>query len=254
LLNVYPDTFARAGSWQYAGEAGRLALVAVVLAGVAVLARRSDGRLCALLAVLPFVLSGAMWAAGTRIVDTRNLVVVAPFAVIAIAAAVAAIPPRLVAYAAGACVVAGISGAFWLQTSEGRTPSDEIAAGLVRMGWSPADAVAIFAPFPEALTVAWALPGHPATEMVAPAPGGCVSLFAVVESRRGRKWLRAHRDAVVSRVEFPFFGFGPGGKRHAVDAEVVRLRWSYPLARSVVVPRVFLMQMGPGLPGCATPR
>ena len=81
-------------------------------AGAACLWRRRDGRLCALLALLPVVLSSAMWAGGARIVDTRNLIVVAPFAAIALAAAVAAIPSRPVAYAAGVCVVVAMAAAF----------------------------------------------------------------------------------------------------------------------------------------------
>ena len=253
LLNLYPNTFAQAGTWEYTGTAGRIALVAVVLAGAACLWRRRDGRLCALLALLPVVLSSAMWAGGARIVDTRNLIVVAPFAAIALAAAVAAIPSRPVAYAAGVCVVVAMAAAFWLQTSEGRTPSDKLAAELVRLGWTSPDAVRVFAPYPDELALSWALPAHPPPVRVAPVPGACASLFAVVESRRGHRWLREHRDAVLDHVAVPFFGFGPEGKRHAVDAQVVRLRWSSPLAETVPLSGASLVHMGQGAPRCATP-
>jgi hypothetical protein len=185
-----------------------------------------------------------MWAAGARIVDTRNEIVAAPFAAIAVAAAVAAIPlPRLMS-AAAVCVAVGIAAAFWLQTSEGRTPSDELAAGLVSAGWAPPDAVAVFAPYPEALALSWALPGHPEAEEVEPTRGTCAELFAVVETTRGRRWLHAHVDAVESRTSVPFFGFGPEGERHPVDAQVVRLRWSYGLARTVSQYGASLVEMG----------
>ena len=64
------------------------------IAGSALLAVSDLGRLCALLAVGPYFAAALIWLAGARIFDIRNLIGVAPFAAVAVASLIAALPPR----------------------------------------------------------------------------------------------------------------------------------------------------------------
>ena len=143
-LSVYSVFFASGSVWQGQGPGypARLVLLAAVLAGAALLARRAEGRLCAFLAVVPWVVTALIWLAGLRIFDVRNLLVVAPFAAMCLAALVAAIPLRPLAYAAGA-VLAGLAlWAYSIDRDLARTPG--VSARRARP--LPADAAALVAP------------------------------------------------------------------------------------------------------------
>jgi len=73
--------------------AAPVALLLAVLAGATVLASASaSGRLWALLAVAPVAVGTAVWLAGVRIYDVRNLIEAGPFAAVAVAALVARLP------------------------------------------------------------------------------------------------------------------------------------------------------------------
>ena len=75
------------------------------------LSRLSDaGRLTALLATLPVVIAAVIWLAGPHIYDVRNMIGAGPFAAVALAAVVSAVPARLAAVTAGIAVLLVVSG------------------------------------------------------------------------------------------------------------------------------------------------
>src|SRR6476659_5542463 len=77
------------------GLALSLVVVAVVAAGCLRLARLSShGRLVAALAVLPLAAAALAWAGGVRVFALRNMIGIAPFVSIVVAAAIASLPRR----------------------------------------------------------------------------------------------------------------------------------------------------------------
>ncbi|HYY06071.1 MAG TPA: hypothetical protein VE997_05805 [Candidatus Limnocylindria bacterium] len=184
---LYSTVFASAGPLYVrdhpvdigpAEAVGRFVLLAVVLAGAAVLARRSErARLCALLGTVPVAAGVVGWLAGAQIFTTRNFLGAAPFACIAVAAAVAALPRRA-AFATAAVAVVLVAAGYAQERVLAPPPYDEAAAALVRDGWRRGDPVAIvggahrlfYLGNVHALQspVQWYLPGHP--ELVSAAP------------------------------------------------------------------------------------
>lgn len=154
------------------GEAlARLSVLAVVLAGCAVLARSPGrGRLVAALTLGPVALAAAVWLAGADVFTARNVLCAAPFAAIAVAAAVAALPRRAAVPAAAAAVALGTAGLAYERTL---APPDyeDLADALVAGGWTFGDPVAVYEGAHEHLQlgsayalrspVAWYLPGRP---------------------------------------------------------------------------------------------
>ena len=92
VLRLYSNVFSSASVWERAGDGLRYLVLVLVLAGTAVLARRSEGRLAAFMVVLPVAAAVAVSLLGIHVFTTRNLIVVAPFACIALAALPSAIP------------------------------------------------------------------------------------------------------------------------------------------------------------------
>jgi hypothetical protein len=79
----------------------RLAVTGALIAGAIVVRwRREAASLVAALGLLPIVGAAGVWAAGQPIFDERNLLPVAPFLAILVAAGVTALPARLVPVAA----------------------------------------------------------------------------------------------------------------------------------------------------------
>jgi hypothetical protein len=213
-----------------------------VLAGAAVLARRAEGRLCALLAVVPWVVTALVWLAGLRIFDTRNLLVVAPFAAVCLAALVAAIPVRPLAWAAGAALAALAVWAYTIDRDLGRTPYDEIAAELVDLGWTPESPLVVHARYPQTRPLTWHLPGHPYVRVSQPGPGACERAYVVAEGADGRAWLSSHQDLVEELREFPFYGSQPAAGRRTPDVAVARLAFAPELLEDGVAQGAFLLQ------------
>ena len=243
-LSVYSVFFASGSVWegQGPGYPARLVLLAAVLAGAALLARRAEGRLCALLVVVPWALTALIWLAGLRIFDTRNLLVVAPFAAIALAALVAAIPVRPLAYAAGAALAGLAIWAYSIDRDLGRTPYDDVADTLVEMGWTPDAPLVVHARYPQTRPLTWHLPGHPDVRVSQPGPGRCEHAFVVAEDPGARAWLAAHDDVVEEQREFPWYGSQLASKRETPDVAVARLTWSPDLLPDALADGAFLLQ------------
>src|SRR5512134_3038393 len=113
---MYAELGRDPGFWE---AAARAAILALVVAGCAVLRRLGPpARLCALLVLVPIGVSGIAWLAGLRIITGRNLIGVTAFAAVALAAVLLPLPRR----AALAAAAAGVALAVF---SYIRSPMDE---------------------------------------------------------------------------------------------------------------------------------
>jgi hypothetical protein len=191
--------------------AARVAVLLIVIVGSAALARRSgSGRLVALLALLPTVLAVILWAAGADILTTRNLLCVAPFAALAIAAALAALPPRAAFPASGIAVAFAVGGLAYERTLA--PPAyDRLAAALVDEGWRLGDPVAFY-PGAHELSyfgssyalrspVGWYLPGHPLMRLPMAEQTSCERAYVVAPLERQSALLDATaRREVVGAI------------------------------------------------------
>ena len=244
-LSVYSVFFGSGSVWEGQGPGfpARLGLIGAVLGGAAVLARRAEGRLCALLVVVPWALTALIWLAGLRIFDTRNLLIVAPFAAIALAALVAAIPVRPLAYAAGATLAGLAIWAYSIDRDLGRTPYDDVADTLVEMGWTPEAPLVLHGSFQKAGRIAWNLPGHPRFLVSRPGSGECEHIFVVAERADGRAWLRAQDELVREQRELPFYGSNPAEPRRGPDVAVAKLAFSSATLAEVYADGGYLLQM-----------
>ncbi len=245
VVSVYSKIFASPVAWDRLGAGGtlansaaRLALVLAIIVGLIMLTRNPRGGLCATLAVLPVVIAAAVWAAGPRVFDARNMVVVAPFAAIAVAAAVAAIPHRLVARLAALALMVGLMGSIAAESSEGRTGYDRISRAVVTFGWTPAQPLIVFAPRGLGVhpppTLSWYLPGHPLLADARLTQTGCTDLFVVAQDPKGRRWLRAHVTPTAPSRSFPSYGTGEFGVRLPGPVVVARLPYSSAVAQSAL--------------------
>jgi len=196
VATTYWLTFARAQPRSGAlHEAAPLALLVGVIVGAIALARRSDaGRLWALLATAPVALAGALWLAGARIYDPRNLIGVGPFAAVAVAALVARLSrplAALVACALCALVVVGFVRA-------NRVPPvayDRIAAALVAEGWRPQDPIAVYGNVYQVWgPLEWYLPHGPTL-----VPRISVASVSFVIAGRGQCWWQIKQVATETR-------------------------------------------------------
>jgi hypothetical protein len=234
VVDLYSNLFASGAVWSRVGDGWRLAVLAAVLAGAALLARRAEGRLAAILVVLPVAVTALVWALGLNIFTIRNLIVAAPFAAIAVAAVPAAIPVRPLAVGATA-VVAGL--ALWTYSVDrdlGRTAYDEVAAALVDMGWTSSDPIAQFAPYPQHVPLAWHLPGHPRLLLARAGTEECPRTFAVVERPDGHAWLAENAGSVLRQRTFRYYGNGIEARQREPDVVVAELRPSAGLLESTL--------------------
>ncbi len=254
--DVYSIFFASGAVWEEGPDLRlRLVFLGVVLAGAAMLARRAEGRLCALLVVVPWLVTALVWLAGLRIFDTRNLLVVAPFAAIALAALVAAIPVRPLAYAAGAGLAALAVWAYWIDRDLGRTPYNDIDAALVELGWTAGMPLVVHARYPQTRPLSWHLPGHPYVRLSQPGDGECARAFVVAEGTEGREWLAGHEDAIVEQRRFPWYGSQPAAERRGPDVAVAELESSAELLEDALADGAFVLQpRGQRQSPCLEPR
>ena len=224
VFNLYSDLFATGEVWTTLGTAGRALVIVAVLSGAAVLVRRgAEGQLCAALAVVPVAATAFVWLLGLRIFDVRNLLIVLPFAAIAIAALAAVIPFRPVAAVALAGVGVAMVAAFWVNRDLGRTPLDEVAEALAGWSWGEGDVIVRFGSVGEQSPLAWHLPGHPRLVSGRPSVDRCRTVYAVVDTRTGQRWLEDHAGAVTARASFPSYTGWVAGRRKTLELVAARL-------------------------------
>lgn len=167
VLESYSSLLARSlpsGVW---GDVAALLILGLVLVGAVRLWRASPaGRLCALSALVPVALAAFAWLVGPDIFVTRNLIGAAPFAVVAIAAAIAALPRP--AALGGAAAAAALLAVLYLDTDGPIVPAyDRVASALVQEGWQEEDPILLFGPLYEYLhPLDWYLPGTERLEVV----------------------------------------------------------------------------------------
>lgn len=193
----------------------RLALTLALVAGaIALWWRRSEGNAVVALGLLPILGAGVVWAAGQPIFDERNMLPVAPFLAILVAAGITALPARLISIAAVAGVVATVAGAAYAQATLGRVAYDSVAEALSGLGWN--DRAPLVVDYPVAAAnrrgigiqitsaASWYLPGRP--ELIwAPSESGCRTRFAIVQVPDPRSWLARYGNRVGGMRVFTFY-------------------------------------------------
>jgi hypothetical protein len=175
-----------------------LAALAVVVTGCLHLARISPpGRLIAALSLAPLALAALAWIAGVRIFALRNMIEIAPFVAIAVAAAVAAIPRRAVPVAAA--VAASALALPLVSLANVHVPRyDLLARRLVAEGWRPSMPVAVFGNFfLYRAPLEWYLPHRPLLAASRPLRGVCRTVFVI--RRGGVARLRLDRPIEADR-------------------------------------------------------
>jgi hypothetical protein len=223
--------------------------VTFAVAGAAVvLWRRREGSAVVTLALLPVAGASTLWAAGQPIFNERNLLPVAPFLAIMVAAAVAELPPHARPFVAAAAIVLTLAGAGYAQLTLGRVAYDSVARTIVSFGWTSRDGIVISHPTPAgdrrgigiqiASPMGWYLPGRPELAWRR-SRRGCLTRFAIVQMREPRAWLARHpaeQARVFTYYDHPILG-RPRGK-----IVVVRFR------RPTRVPGAFFYVLGRSVP------
>jgi uncharacterized membrane protein len=139
-----------------------LGLLLIAIGCVRIGRASAAGRLVGVLALAPVVEAAALWAAGVRIFALRNLIVVAPFVAIVVAATLAGVPRRVAVpvWLAAAGLLVLLLAPF--VTRAGTPPYDVMARALVAEGWKPSEPVAVFGNFfPYRAPLEWYLPHEP---------------------------------------------------------------------------------------------
>ena len=186
---------------------GALLVLGLVLFGAARLWRGSEaGRLCALAAVVPVVAASLVWLAGPDLFVVKNLLGAAPFAAVAVAAGLAALPrPVALAATAGAAVLLVAS---YVDTRGRIIPDyDRVADALVEEGWQEGDPILVFGPPYQLLhPLDWYLPGS--SLAIADWNGSsCERVYVVSVGGRGRALVsgvstRRVRRIVIGRIPY----------------------------------------------------
>jgi hypothetical protein len=183
------------------GVAGRVvpfAFLGLVVCGAVALGRRSPaGRLCAMLALGPLVLSSTAWAGGLRIFAVRNLIGIGPFVAVAAVGAVSLLPRRVgvVALAAGAAAAVL---AFTISQSAPAPQYNLVAQALVREGWHPRDPVAVFGDFFDVRApLEWYLPHQPVLAVSKPTTERCGTVFVLMGRQVAQHLRHMNRDTRV---------------------------------------------------------
>jgi len=165
------------------GLALSLVVVAVVAAGCLRLARLSShGRLVAALAVLPLAAAALAWAGGVRVFALRNMIGIAPFVSIVVAAAIASLPRRALPVVA-ALVATALALQLGAVTDVHVPRYDLVARRLVAAGWTPSTPVAVFGNFfGYRAPLEWYLPHRPLLAASRPLRSACRTVLVI---RRG---------------------------------------------------------------------
>jgi hypothetical protein len=198
--------------------------VTFAVAGAAVvLWRRREGSAVVTLALLPVAGAATLWAAGEPIFNERNLLPVAPFLAIMVAAAVAELPAHARPFGAAAGIALTLIGAGYAQLTLGRVAYDSVARTVESFGWTARDGIVVAAPnaaIQIASPVAWYLPGHP--ELIwRRSKHECLTRFAIVQVREPQAWL-ARYPVAAARV-FTYYDHPILGRRHG-NLVVARFR------------------------------
>ena len=256
VLWLYSNIVSSASVWERAGDGVRYVVLALVLAGAAVLARRREGRLAALMVVVPVAVAVAVSLAGLHVFTTRNLMVVAPFACIALAAVPSAIPSRPLALAATIAVAVGAVWSFSLDQQRDRTPYDRVGEAMTDLGWTAADPVIILGrPLNQRAPLGWHLPGHPQLQPARPGGGRCEGAYVLAVSPEGLDWLASHRERVVRERPLPYYGRRSDGERSPTDMVVAEVEWTGELVKAVRSQGSALFFVrGEAPPACLRPR
>jgi hypothetical protein len=250
LLRLYSNIFAPGYGGLDAGEAGRLVILAIVLIGVCVLVRRG-ATLYAALATVPLVLGAVAWAIGPRIWDARNLLEVAPFAAIAIAAAADAIPWPHVGHAAMAVMAVAVFTFFVPLAERHRTAWNQFDTDMARMGWQRATPVLLFGRYVDTVAMSWYMPGNPRLHFGKVSAGTCQAVFVVAADPQGRSWLAAHSAIVKQQARVPWYGRFEGTENRGPDLRIAKLQWSLPTAQAAAGAGAMVLHAGlPGGPIC----
>ena len=187
-----------------------LLVLCLVLAGSIRLGRASEaGRLCALAATVPVLAASLVWLAGPDIYIVKNLLGAAPFAAVAIAAALAA-PPRPVALAATSAAALLVLASY--ADTRGRIVPDYdlVAAALVDEGWQEGDPILVFGPPYQLLhPLDWYLPGG-RLEVADWNGEPCERVFVVSVGGRGRALMVGVRTRRVRRIVVGRIAYRPG--------------------------------------------
>jgi hypothetical protein len=201
----------------------RLAVTAAVLAGaIHVWWRREEATVVAALGLLPIAAAGLVWATGEPIFNERNMLPVAPFLAILVAAGVKALPARLVPAVAAFAIVAALGGAAYAEATLGRVAYDSAATALTGLGWTTRDALIVDYPTVSAdrrgvgiqitSAASWYLPGRPLL-LWAPGRRGCRTRFAIVQTPNARAWLARARGQVTASRVFTYYDHPILGRR-----------------------------------------
>jgi hypothetical protein len=166
-----------------------LLVLLAVIGGCLLLARASaEGRLVALLAVVPVAIVALAWLGGAHVFDPRNLIGAGPFAAIALAGIPTRLP-RPLAYPVAAAASVAITIAAANAEATAPTPYDKIGNLLVSAGWKPADPILLFGNFGDFFAyrspLEWYLPNQPVLTLGEPERGRtCGAIFVVTPSTR----------------------------------------------------------------------
>ena len=117
-------------------------VLALVLAGAVVLARRREGRLAALMVVVPVAVTVAVSLAALHVFTTATSSSSPPSP--ASRWRPSAIPSRPLALAATIAVAAGAVWSFSLDRQRDRTPYDRVGEAITDLGWTGAEPVVLF--------------------------------------------------------------------------------------------------------------
>jgi hypothetical protein len=226
LMDLYGNLLASQSVWQKGTHDWRLAVLALVLWGTAVLARRPAARLVALMTVVPVALTTLVWVLGLHVFGIRNLIVVAPFAAIALAA----LPSLLPKVAASVAALAMLGAVVWMysvDSQRGRTPFDRVGSAIADFGWTDADPIVLLGqPINQRAPLGWHLPGHPQLGNGTRTEGLCRRVYVVAESPKARAWVEARAGSILAQRSLPFYGPRPNGSRRSFDLLVAELPWS----------------------------
>jgi hypothetical protein len=212
-----------------------LAFAAVVAGSLMLFRDRERGRLCALLALLPVLLAAVAWLLGPRVFLARNLIGAAPFAAIAIAAAVATLP-RVAAVTAGTLLVAASVAGVARTERAAPVRYDRVAAAVVSEGWTTASPLVIAVGWPVRPPLAWYLPGHPTLVGARPLDRVCGAIYVV--AARGAVWSRIERSPLIVQ------------KRFVGSYLVARLRRTTPAQALALTPDGTLVEARGGSAAC----
>ena len=208
----------------------RLTVSVAIVVGIVVLWRRPEGRAIVALAILPIVCASAIWFMGQPIFNERNLLTVAPFIAILVAASLLALPERSVRPVALVSLGAIVLATAVTNVTLGWIAYDRIASSLVELGWKPTEPVLVIEPTSARTSLraslGWYLPGHPVLIRATGSRRRCPARFVIGRAATLAPWLgRRHLDLRTrefAAYDHPFRGRPDGrllvaGLRDPVD-------------------------------------